>query len=436
MIFGVRKMALMGLAAASVAAASNDTTASPPGVIPGAFIVEFEGDQSPDALFRELRKEKIDAETRMALSYELFSGISFNVKSADDPATIASKIANNQRVKNVWPVREVRIPDDKIVSIGHNNIANLARSKKVNARQTADNSTYGPHLLGQIDRMHAAGYTGKGIRIGIIDSGVDYTHPALGGCFGPGCLVSYGYDFIGSNGYPYQPDDDPIDNCFGHGTHVAGIIAAQPNDLGFLGVAPDVELGAYRTLDCLGGGTNDVLIAAFNRAYEDGSHIITASLGLDGGWPDDPWSLAIQRIADAGVPVIIAAGNSGEQGVFSPSNPASARGAGSVASIDTLENPLILFGGSFEVDGSNAQAFGWTSGYPQFANVTKPLYHFGRAPNNGTVIDGCSPLPDNIPDLSEYVVLAENGPCQIYGQAVNILAKGGKNILFYGPNDS
>lgn len=83
------------------------------------------------------------------------------------------------------------------------------------------------------------------------DTGVDYKHPALGGCFGSGCKVAFGHDFVGDaydNGSPEKdvpkPDKDPMD-CAGHGTHVAGIVAARnegPHALGlqrFVGVAPD-----------------------------------------------------------------------------------------------------------------------------------------------------------------------------------------------------
>lgn len=83
--------------------------------------------------------------------------------------------------------------------------------------------------------------TGNNIKVGIIDTGVDYTHPALGGCFGPGCRVAYGYDFVGDdyNGMNMPtPDADPMDNCNGHGTHVTGIIGAQDDELTFTGIAP------------------------------------------------------------------------------------------------------------------------------------------------------------------------------------------------------
>ena len=65
--------------------------------------------------------------------------------------------------------------------------------------------------------------TGKGVKVGVIDTGVDYLHEALGGGFGPGFKVAGGYDFV--NNKP-----DPLDDN-GHGTHVAGIIAGNSASL-------------------------------------------------------------------------------------------------------------------------------------------------------------------------------------------------------------
>jgi subtilisin family serine protease len=94
--------------------------------------------------------------------------------------------------------------------------------------------------------------------------GIDYTHPALGGCFGPSCRVAYGHDFVGDSydgTNQLAEDSDPHDSCNGHGTHVAGalfiqflycllqnilnltsqlgIIGANDSEKGFFGVAPD-----------------------------------------------------------------------------------------------------------------------------------------------------------------------------------------------------
>ncbi|KAI8056101.1 peptidase S8/S53 domain-containing protein, partial [Syncephalis plumigaleata] len=110
---------------------------------------------------------------------------------------------------------------------------------------------------------------GSGIKVGIVDSGIDYLHPALGGCFGAGCKVAYGHDFVGDDftnavwpapGWKPVEDDDPLDTCNGHGTHVAGLIAGNAAD--FKGFAPAATLGAYRVLSCTGSTPVDIIVAA------------------------------------------------------------------------------------------------------------------------------------------------------------------------------
>ncbi|KEY71241.1 hypothetical protein S7711_02348 [Stachybotrys chartarum IBT 7711] len=81
----------------------------------------------------------------------------------------------------------------------------------------------------------------KGIKAAIIDTGIYYTHPAFGGCFGEGCLVRNGYDVIG---------DALI--MRGHRMHVAGIIAPQENERGFAGAAPGATVAAYRVFAGIG----------------------------------------------------------------------------------------------------------------------------------------------------------------------------------------
>jgi subtilisin family serine protease len=88
----------------------------------------------------------------------------------------------------------------------------------------------------------------------ILDTGIDYRHPALGGCFGPGCMVACDSDFVGdvydhsSVDRAPKPEDDPMD-CAGHGTHVAGIVAARhvgpqaQDPQNFVGVAPGGKCG-------------------------------------------------------------------------------------------------------------------------------------------------------------------------------------------------
>ena len=129
------------------------------------------------------------------------------------------------------------------------------------------------------------------------------THHHLPSCTRHDQRLTFSSDYSGSN-MPV-PDPDPYDDCEGHGTHVSGIIAAQANPFGFTGAAPDVTLGAYRVFGCGGSAGNDVLIAAYNQAYEDGADIITASIGGPSGWSEEPWAVAVQRIVEAGVPCTV-----------------------------------------------------------------------------------------------------------------------------------
>ncbi|MCU0853220.1 MAG: S8 family serine peptidase, partial [Thermoplasmata archaeon] len=149
--------------------------------------------------------------------------------------------------------------------------------------------------------------TGFGIVVAVIDTGVDYTHPDLGGAFGPTYKVIGGYDF-------YNSDADPIDDN-GHGTHVAGVIAAN----GVMkGVAPAASILAYKVLGYDGSGPMSNVIAAIELATDpnsdgntaDHADVISMSLGGPGD-PSDPVCTAIANAVSEGVVVVVAAGNDG-----------------------------------------------------------------------------------------------------------------------------
>ena len=153
------------------------------------------------------------------------------------------------------------------------------------------------------------GTQGEGIRVGIIDSGIDYLHPALGGGFGPGFKVAGGYDIV-------NDDSDPMDDN-GHGTHVAGIVAADADTV--KGVAPHATLFAYKALDATGNGTESDIIEAIERTVDpdqngddaDRLDVVNMSLGSEDGSPTDPTSVAVNNATQLGVVFCVAAGNSG-----------------------------------------------------------------------------------------------------------------------------
>jgi len=171
--------------------------------------------------------------------------------------------------------------------------------------------------------------TGEGITIAVIDTGVDYTHSDLGGCFGLGCKVAGGYDFV-------NDDSDPMDD-HGHGTHCASTAAGN----GILkGVAPDATVYAYKVLNSRGSGWPADIIAAIERAvdpnqdgdYSDHLDVISMSLGGPGN-SNDPTSMAVDTAVDLGVVAVISAGNSGPWS-NTIGSPGTARKAITVAASD------------------------------------------------------------------------------------------------------
>nr|WP_239585485.1 S8 family serine peptidase [Amphibacillus cookii] len=174
-------------------------------------------------------------------------------------------------------------------------------------------------------------YTGKGIKVGVIDTGIDYHHPDLAPNF------KGGYDLV-------DFDDDPMETTANqgiptlHGTHVAGIIAANG---AFQGIAPDAELYGYRGLGPGGVGTTIQVIAALEKAVNDGMDIINLSLGNSVNGPDWPTSIAVNRAVEKGVSVVIANGNTGPD-LWTVGSPATATEAISVgASTEIYTEPVL-----------------------------------------------------------------------------------------------
>ncbi|KAF1830015.1 subtilisin-like protein [Decorospora gaudefroyi] len=358
------------------AAAAQETTAD---VVPGAYIVELDDSQDSTAFYNDLGDTEGPVEHRLELNYSLFKGTSFRLKNAShDVDAAAKRIAKMATVKQMWPVHVLRAPKVEVVWQGSDqDVAKPALQKR---QSTNDSDTSSTHVMTQVDKLRAEGVTGQGVKVAVIDSGIDYNHPALGGCFGSGCLVAYGADLVGDD---YDgtntpvPDFDPFDACNGHGTHVAGVIAAQKNPLGFTGAAPGVTLGAYRAYGCANRAGTDVLIAAFNQAYEDGSDIITCSIGSLSGWSEQPWAVAAQRIVEAGVPCTVSAGNAGSQGIFSAGTASSGKGVTAIGSVDNTQTLKILSNGTLTSENNTASggfASSLTSWGPTWELDVKPQF--------------------------------------------------------------
>jgi subtilisin family serine protease len=269
------------------------------------------------------------------------------------------------------------------VQVARNQISDLASIPGVVGVHAVRTFTVGPKNVNGIPFVHAPtawsyDFTGKGVKIADIDTGIDYTHADFGG---PGTTAAYeaahanstaapdpalvgpaapkvkgGYDFVGDDydaGDPTsvpQPDPNPLD-CNGHGTHTAGTVAGDgilsdgttysgPYDSNTVashdwnvgpGVAPQADIYAYRVFGC--SGSSNVVDLAIDRAVADHVDVITMSLGSDLGGVDDPTTVAAENAAAAGITVVAAAGNAGPSG-YMVSSPSTGPHVLSVAALD------------------------------------------------------------------------------------------------------
>ena len=150
-----------------------------------------------------------------------------------------------------------------------------------------------------VQHPHRLGFDGTGIKVAVIDTGVDYNHTDISG-FGPHGKVVGGYDFVENDNFPQDTN--------GHGTEVAGIIAANGN---LKGVSPGARILAYRVSDTGNGVSSDLIVKAIEKAVSDGAKIINLSLGVNR--TNDKIDDAINYAFGKGVVVVAAAGNSGPE---------------------------------------------------------------------------------------------------------------------------
>ncbi|MBJ7983290.1 S8 family serine peptidase [Bacillus cereus] len=170
-----------------------------------------------------------------------------------------------------------------------------------------------------VDKLHAENITGKGIKVGVLDTGVDYNHPDLKGAY------KGGYDFVDNDADPMEttyedwiqagkPEEPGYVYYTNHGTHVAGTIAAQKKnnaDYAVKGVAPEVDLYAYRVLGPWGSGYTAGILAGIDKAIEDGMDVINMSLGSQTNDPLYATSVATNNAMLSGLVTVVAAGNAG-----------------------------------------------------------------------------------------------------------------------------
>lgn len=419
-----RALAACAMAAAVAGAHAQNTVAVDAAEGGNLWFVELSGAPEADGNTRAAVRSEKEAFKRAAAD----SGVQYKVRRSFDvlfngfavEATAAerAKLAKLPGFKAMYPVEVVHAPKPE------NGFAGSAPDLVAAITLTGANIA------------QASGYSGAGIKVGIVDTGIDIDHPALGGggVAGatpfPSARVAYGYDFVGDafNADPTSPSYNPVptpdgnpDDCNGHGTHVAGIVGANG---AVKGVAPGVTFGAYRVFGCNGSTTADIIVEALERALADGMHIVNQSLGASRQWPQYPTAVAASRLAKRGVVVVASIGNNGPggstpDGLYAAGAPGVGAGVIGVASFDNAQRSFTVNGTPYGYNPATGSPLPPTSGSLPMA----------RTGTTATANDACSALPAG--SLAGKAVLVRRGTCSFFIKATNAQAAGAAAVVLY-----
>ncbi|SDW97875.1 Serine protease, subtilisin family [Marininema mesophilum] len=238
-----------------------------------------------DQVIKEAKNE-VPSIHKSRIYSTVFSGFSATLQGQD-----VSKLAKIAGVKRIWPNTRYKTHlKESVPMIG------------------------APDVWKRKD-LKGSAINGKGMRVAVVDTGVDATHPDLKG------KVIGGYDFV-------ENDKTPQDEVReGHGTHVAGIISANGK---LKGVAPGASILAYRVFDKNGFSFTEDILAAIERAVKEKADVINLSLGYSDNTTEDPTAIALDIAALKGTIPVVANGNDGENGNWTVTSPGTSREAISV----------------------------------------------------------------------------------------------------------
>ncbi|TLG74206.1 S8 family serine peptidase [Culicoidibacter larvae] len=350
--------------------------------------------------------EKLEVVT-LSETKAVFNSVAMIVPKSEVPA-----IAENSSVKYVWLNNSYHIEPNDVESFA--------------------NETLYPNLSTlNVAGLHQEGLTGSGIKVAVLDTGIDYNHPDLASVY------KGGWDFIDDDNDPMEttyvdwqasgrPEYSASGNSYytSHGTHVAGTIAATESasvDYAALGVAPDVDLYAYRVLGPYGSGEDAGIVAAIEESYTQGMDVINLSLGDENPVEKSASSVAINNIARLGVVPVVSAGNSGPN-YNTIGSPAVAPLAITVgASSSEFELP------EYELFDNNNQDYSIRLFGQPFAGVDTLL-----GTSQQIVYAGLGKSEDFTGiDVNGKVALIKRGEIAFVDKAANAKANGAIAVIFY-----
>ena len=392
------------------------------------------------AFFKNAANQGLSVTQRRSFD-NLWNGVSVNV-----PAAQAGALAAVPGVTAVYPVHTVSLPPPGTGGGAEIDLKNAVGQTGADVAQ------------------NELGFDGSGVTIAIMDSGLDYTLPEFGGCFGPACKVRGGFDLVGdaynatSTSPAFQPvphpdpDPAPCDPNFAdaqeaagagtsdaaHGTHVAGIAAADGRghtaEGQVIGVAPGAKLLAYRVFGCNGSTDTDVMIDAMEMALADHADVLNMSIGSAfGNWPQSPEAVASDNLVDEGMVVVASIGNSGANGgqLWSAGSPGVGGKVIGVASFDNTKATLPAFRAGGTLYGYNRASAAplppLTGSLPiQFSATPPPVPTTTTTP---PVDDGC--VAYSAGSLTGKAVFIRRGTCGFYNKAINAQNAGAAAVILY-----
>ncbi|MFC6649211.1 S8 family serine peptidase [Paenibacillus rhizoplanae] len=344
------------------------------------------------------------------------------------PADRIPELAKISGVSSIYPNSTwYALPDQTVTEVTYRN--DNAPLKQIHADWAADQ-----------------GINGAGLKVGVIDTGVDYTHPDIAPAY------KGGYDSFYQDNDPYEevPLTPEEDTEYGvgyagtsHGTHVSGTIIGQyaaTGDVAQKGVAPGADLYVYKVLGRnlekpdTSSGSSAQVIDGIERAVKDGMDVINLSLGSDSEKDvNSPDSIAINNAVLSGVTAVIANGNNGKNGFFSMGSPAASQLGISVGAVNS---PINAFSGQFRAEIPNSVTSVTYDTYQPFHIMA---YELGKS--DFATIFGTGPVkvayaklgkPEDYPagDLSDTIVLVSRGDLSFDVKIANAKARNVKHLPY------
>ncbi|WP_417898228.1 S8 family serine peptidase [Bacillus haimaensis] len=367
---------------------------------------QFQKSLKGEKVSLEAAAEKVE-ESHKRFKKDLETKIKKKTKSAKDPYEIKYEYkAALNGVTITLPANEVKtLLESEVVKAVYSELeVQLAPPPKSEEEGSTTKVESIPFL--NIDKLHKEGFTGEGVKVGVIDTGIDYNHPDLKDAY------KGGYDFVDN-------DDDPMETTYedwkaakgypetyqgstyytDHGTHVSGTIVGQAtndSDYKVTGVAPDAELNVYRVLGPYGSGSNSAIIAGIDRAVADGMDVINLSLGAQTNNPLDASSIAVDNAVLSGVTAVVAAGNSGDSGNSTLGSPGAAALALTVGA-SSAPAYVTTYDGGFSISGQQLNGVlqlmtnKWTDEFSKLEGKSYEMVDVGEggpADYNGKDVNG------------------------------------------------